>query len=381
MLKVANVIEEGRLGGPQVRIMRVAAALKGRVNMTVIMPKENSELFRSHCDKLGVSYKTFLITRITRQWKAALRYFMFSLWEIVQLVRYLRNEDFDLVHVSGGSWQYKGIVAGKLAGRKVLWHLNDTYMPWVFRKIFAFLSPLADGYVYSAERSRDYYSSLVKKDKPEFVISPPVDTTWFDSAKQYSGDEDIIKRWHGKSVIGTVANINPIKGLDVFIRAAAALNDHSDKQVFVVVGPTFKNQCQYFERLQRLCDRLSVDNVEFVGGRSDVRPLLKRFDVFVCSSVSETGPMTLFEAMSMEKPVVSTDVGDVANFIKDGESGFVVSIKDAVALAERVGLLIENTDLRKKVGANARKIAIKNLDIDICVKKHAEFYKKIINKH
>jgi len=48
-------------------------------------------------------------------------------------------------------------------------------------------------------------------------------------------------------------------------------------------------------------------------------------------------------------------------------------------VAEKVGLLIENADLRKEVGTNARKIAVKNLDVDICTKKQAEFYREILS--
>ena len=79
----------------------------------------------------------------------------------------------------------------------------------------------------------------------------------------------------------------------------------------------------------------------------------------------------------MGKAIVSTDVGDVAKFIKDGENGYITPIKNASAMAEKVKLFIENADLRKKFGTNARKIAVKNLDVDICAKKHADFYRKI----
>ena len=61
----------------------------------------------------------------------------------------------------------------------------------------------------------------------------------------------------------------------------------------------------------------------------------------------------------------STDVGDVAKFIKDGENGYIVPIKDVSTLVKKAGVLIENSDLREKLGINARKIAVKNLDVEI----------------
>lgn len=45
-MRIANIVEEGKVGGPQVRIVMVAYALKERVETTVIMPVENSEVFR-----------------------------------------------------------------------------------------------------------------------------------------------------------------------------------------------------------------------------------------------------------------------------------------------------------------------------------------------
>ena len=48
-------------------------------------------------------------------------------------------------------------------------------------------------------------------------------------------------------------------------------------------------------------------NIYFINSRRDVRPLLKRFDIYVCSSDNEASPLSVWEAMSMKKPIVSTD--------------------------------------------------------------------------
>lgn len=79
----------------------------------------------------------------------------------------------------------------------------------------------------------------------------------------------------------------------------------------------------------------------------------------------------------MAKPIVSTDVGDVARFIKDGENGFIGPIKDAAALADKVEIFIKNKELRKKFGKKARRVAVKYLDINVCAKKYATFYKHL----
>jgi glycosyltransferase involved in cell wall biosynthesis len=377
-MHVANIIEEGKLGGPQVRIAAVAAALGERVKTTVIMPVENSQLFRQRCDTLGVSYNALPLTRITKEWRVALRYVLFSFFEIISLALLFRRENFDLVHVSGGSWQFKGVLAAKLAGKKVLWHLNDTSMPGFVRKIFALISGLADGFIFASERSRDYYRPLMKANKPEFVVPAPVDTMQFNPEGAYLGDDDLIGRWSGKLVVGTVANINPIKGLETFIRAAGVLGKRNGHFHFVIVGPVFKNQQKYFARLQQLCSQLKAANIEFVGGRSDVRPLLQRFDVYVCCSHAESSPIAVWEAMSMAKPVVSTDVGDVPLYVRDGLSGFIVKVDDAEALAERVERLVDNKELRQQFGVQVREIAVEQLDVTQCAERHMAAYSHML---
>jgi glycosyltransferase involved in cell wall biosynthesis len=377
-MRIANIIEEGKVGGPQVRIISVAAALKGSVETIVVMPSENSSDFRQRCVEAGVTYHTLSLSRITKEWKGAICYLLFSLVEIIRLVVFLKRSETDLVHVSGGSWQYKGVLAGKMAGKKVVWHLNDTCMPLFVRKLFSYFSCLSDGFIFASERSKSYYQPLMKSDKPEFVIPAPVDTTKFDPTNSFKGDESIIANWSDKIVVGIVANINPIKGLEVFIKAAALTNRQTTNVHFAVLGPIYENQKRYFNELELLCEKLSVSNIEFLGGRSDVRPLLKRFDIYVCSSLAESSPISVWEAMAMGTPVISTDVGDVPLYVRDEDNGFIVNVEDSEALSERLKLLISNSELRHQFGARGREVVVSELGLGRCAARHLNAYKNIL---
>jgi glycosyltransferase involved in cell wall biosynthesis len=72
-----------------------------------------------------------------------------------------------------------------------------------------------------------------------------------------------------------VGNISRVKGLETFIRMAAEANVNQKNLEFVVVGPIFPNQQNYYDSLCDLASEHGVTNIEFVGGREDVRPLLK----------------------------------------------------------------------------------------------------------
>jgi len=378
-VRVANIIEEGKLGGPQIRIANVAEALSGHVDTTVIMPKENSASFRRRCEVLGVDYKAIHLNRITKEWKVALRYVLFFPFEILYLVRVFRRGNFDLVHVSGGSWQYKGVIAGRLAGCKVVWHLNDTYLPKLLQIVFKIVSPLADGFIFASERTKVYYSEIISKESREFVIPAPVDTSKFSAGIEPSIQECDFKRWEGKIVVGTIANVNPIKGLDVLIEVAAHLSQKcGDEIVFVVVGQIYKNQQKLYEQLKEMCVKMGVSTVEFYGGVEDPRALIDRFDIYLCTSIAESSPIAVWEAMSMGKPIVSTDVGDVSLYCQDNVCGDIVAVGDSVTLATKIEKLYKSPKLRANRGEIAREVAIEKLELKICAQNHIDSYAALI---
>lgn len=379
--RVANIIEEGRLGGPQVYICAVEAVLKGQVETLVIMPKENSVAFRERCDAIGVPYITLPITRVTKEWRVAVRYVIFSCFEVLRLTRVLKKGRFDLVLASGGSWQFKTVLAAKLAGKKVLWRLNDTSMPGFILRLFSIVSILADGFVFNSERTRSYYGPLIRQGRPEFVIPSPVDMDKFDPAVEYYGDEELIAKWTGKLVIGTIANVSYIKGLDILIQSAAVLKERTGVDIrFVIIGNKYPSQRSYFEKLQELCKKLDINNIDFVGGCPDVRPLLHRVDIYLCSSRAESSPISVWEAMAMAKPVVSTDVGDVPLYVQNGYSGFIVAAGDSAGMAEKIAQLAADEDMRHEFGKRARETAVRELNPKRCADRHLAAYTAILKQ-
>ena len=135
-------------------------------------------------------------------------------------------------------------------------------------------------------------------------------------------------------------------------------------------------QRSYFHTLEEVAKQLQL-MVYWAGPRQDVRPLLKRFDVYVCSSIAESSPISVWEAMSMAKPIVSTDVGDVPLYVNNQENGFVVPVGDSEKMASRVLELINDGEMRKRFGLRSRKVAQQHLDIARCGERHLQAYQQI----
>lgn len=377
MLKIANVTEDSRFGGPQRWILTVSGKLNNfGLDQIIIFPIGDSDRFYKELNAQGVKINQISLHRLTKEKKHLINFVFLFIPEMVSLYRLFKKEGVDIVHCNN-SWQFKGLIAGRLAGKKVVWHLHETSTPFFINIILKFLARyFTDAFIVAGERVRNYYLGDQKlSGKPIMQMQAPVDTSLFDPEKVKKDQR--ITDYPGLKII-TVGNINPTKGLEYFIEMASILNQRYHNVNFFVVGPHFGSQRVYSEKILKLVEQYNLRNLYFYGQSENIPSVLKAADIYICPSITEASPVSVWEAMSMEKAVVSTDVGDVAKFIKDGESGYITPTKNAFVMAERVGLFIENADLRKKVGINARKIAVKNLDVNICVEKHAKFYREII---
>lgn len=155
----------------------------------------------------------------------------------------------------------------------------------------------------------------------------------------------------GDFVVGIVARLSPQKAHHVLLEAFATLRATRPHARLVVVGGGVREA-----ELRELAGRLGLTGaVLFTGIRRDVPDLLPAFDVSCLSSVHEGVPMAVIESMAVGIPVVATDCGALRDMIADGEQGFIVPVGGDQAMAERLGRLADDPDLRDRLGRSARR--------------------------
>jgi glycosyltransferase involved in cell wall biosynthesis len=138
----------------------------------------------------------------------------------------------------------------------------------------------------------------------------------------------------GCPLIGAIGNLNPMKGHTYFVEAARQIKDSVPEARFIIVGRKLETAPACWQRLQNLVAELDLQNdVIFAGFREDIPAILSILDVFVLSSVQESCPCALLEAMAMKVPVVTTDVGAAPELVDDQQSGRVVPARDSGAIA------------------------------------------------
>jgi len=178
-------------------------------------------------------------------------------------------------------------------------------------------------------------------------------------------------------LITTVANVNPWKGLDIFLRAAALVHTQDPRATFVIAGDW--TDVQHLEELRALAEISGISGcIHFLGRVEDVPSLLRVSDVFALLSRSEGFPNCVVEAMAASLPVVATDVGGTSEALLDGVTGYLVANEDYQAAANHLLSLLADGELRQSMGARGRQLVEEQFSKQTMVKRHMEVYDAIL---
>lgn len=167
-----------------------------------------------------------------------------------------------------------------------------------------------------------------------------------------------------------------VKGLHVLLLAfKKLLEDHPTVKLMIIGDGLIRNE------LLQITRRLKIDdNVLFIGAvpYRDMPLYIAACDVFVLPSVFEGQGIAALEAMSCGKPIVATAAGGLPEVVRDGENGFLVKPYDVEALTKALKTLIENEELRKKIGFRGREIVEEKYNWHDIADKILETYTKVL---
>ena len=148
--------------------------------------------------------------------------------------------------------------------------------------------------------------------------------------------------------MGAVANMRPVKGLDILLRAAQELTDLRDLHL-LLVGAVQDSRVSTLAADHRIADRTHL-----VGPRPDGGSYTGLMDVYVSPSRMEGLSMSIMEAMAQEVSLVVSDVGGNTELIRDQVDGLVVPRDDSTALAHAIRRLYDSPQLRRKLTSSAQ---------------------------
>ena len=213
-------------------------------------------------------------------------------------------------------------------------------------------------------------AGLTNESNPIHVIPFGVDCQMF---KPVSKD---VSRQHNNIRISFIKHLNPKYGPDYLVKSMALiLAKHKNAELIMAGAGEMRNG------LIQLAKSLSIaDQINFIGPipHQHVPLLLRQTDIFAMPSNSESFGVAAVEAQAMGIPVVATNVGGIPEVVIHGVTGILVDPKNEQQLADAIMTLIENPELRMKIGKagrqhvldkydwNANVTAMEKLYMDIC---------------
>jgi D-inositol-3-phosphate glycosyltransferase len=180
-----------------------------------------------------------------------------------------------------------------------------------------------------------------------------------DLARFHPIDKDAARRslgLNGERMVLFVGRMEPLKGIEVLLSAAARLDDNPAFRVLVVGGDNHRNAGDELTHLKSLSADLGIaDRVSFTGPVGhDVLPLYySAADVCVVPSYYESFGLVALEAMACGTPVVASRVGGLCVTVRDGETGYLVPQQSPQPFADRVATLLADEELRRSFGKSA----------------------------
>lgn len=243
-------------------------------------------------------------------------------------------------------------------------------MEHLYKKAFA----LSDGCVFVNGDDPAYMvqKKLLPQGKVKIIKSVGVDTKKFSMERYTPQKLHTIKEklaLENKKIVLMVARAIWDKGIKEYYDAAKIVHATCQDAVFVFVGGTDAGNHSCADETF-----LRSAVVLWLGHRDDIADLIAVSDVFVLPSYREGFPVTLMEAASMGKPIVTTNTFGCKEAVDNGKNGFLVPLKDPKALACKIELLLRDEALRLRLGQSGREKALKEFASEKIVAQYMEYY-------
>jgi len=211
------------------------------------------------------------------------------------------------------------------------------------------------------------------------LIHPGVD---LDTIRAWAGSGAAIRQHYGlgdKPLVGIVARLQPWKGQELFLHAAAQIAAaHADVSFAIVGGAVLGWEGDYPHLLQKLAAELGIaDRVIFPGHQDNVYPWFDALDVAVTASTGEPFGLVTVEAMALGTPVVGVQSAGTAEIIQDGASGILVAPGDPSAMAQAI-LTILNDDSLAHSLSRAGPIRATSYGADAMATRFAETIQRLV---
>lgn len=386
-MKILHILPFNKPGGLSLRTYRVSKYLNKNTELEniILVPETNGDFYdrvkqNNIVDIYSMNYYSpKYFTSLKNIKKNGIWFIDFPI-AAIRFKQFINRHEIDVVHVNEIFLLQAGVGAS-LSDAAVAWHLiSDQFPRWFVRSLMPLIDSIADIKMIVTEANKEYYfgKNVDIGCRDDLRIVPGVaDTNNFNpSAVDAKRQREIQHRFNidDQLVLTTVANLNPTKGIEYVINA---IKDIDINIKYLIVGK--EDNEKYSKSLKELVKQEDLeDDVVFTGYIEGIAEVLSITDIFVLPSLGEGTPLSLIEAMSMEIPIIATDVGGVEDMLEGGKGGQVIPRKSERAIREALKKYIDDDRLREKHRKNARCIVEARFSIEQLTQLYHDTYQAAI---
>lgn len=232
------------------------------------------------------------------------------------------------------------------------------------------LNHIADLYIaISRQMTKDLTELGIPKEKIAYLPNG-VDVNSFCPKKE---KEDNMLLFVGRITYG--------KGLHILLKTLHYLKESTH---LVIIGPADWDLPYYHNLFSTAIKKINQEGKHKITyldalDQADIIEWYQKASIFALPSFWEGFPVTILEALSCETPVVATPVGGIPEIVQNHENGILVPPNNPPKLAEAIQYLIDNKDIRTRMGREGRKWVTTNFSLDIITKKLCDIYQNILS--
>ena len=320
--------------------------------------------------------------------------FLSNLKSLLALRGLMKREKYDIVHVHTPVAALLGRIAARMAGIPVIvytahgfyFHDRMTRMKYrILVNIEKFAGRLFTDYLFTQseeDRLTGIKEKIISAGKIS-TISNGVDVRKKFNPGQIEHEQATRKRKElgiseSDKVIMFTGRLVKEKGIVELLEAFQQLRLENTKLLLVGDRFTAERDTETYNTISRICQ--GNPNIIMAGLRSDIPDLLDLSNLFVLPSYREGMPRSIIEAMAMGKPVVATNIRGCREEVVDGETGFLVPVNNANALAEAMQKILQDEILAAEMGEKARIRAEDCFDEEKVLDREVSVLKRLIRE-
>ncbi len=370
-MKVLHIIGGGDIGGAKAHVLSLVKELSKHIDVKLISLRYGA--FSDDAEKMDINLHVVKSGNIIR--------------DIKTVQKIIEEEKYQIIHSHGAKANMFATVLKKRTG---IISVTTVHSDYKLDYLHSTLKRISYGTVNSiALRHIDYHigvsnqfkKMLIERDFDSSRIFTVYNGIDFDTPVKEYKRENLLRKYSLKIsendvIVGIAARLDPVKGIDTLVKAAAFVKSSNPHVKFVIGGDG--DQMKY---LSSLTKNLGLsDTVFFIGWLNDPFELIAVTDISVLTSISESFPYSILEGVKYKKVTVSSAVGGIPDLITHGENGYLFTPGNERELSNYLLDLAANPNLRTEMGNKIFKKAAENFSLKKMCESQLEIYNKILSR-